>query len=69
MTEEQKLAKTIANDLKHKEQDVKLVIKSVADFTSFVIQSGERKPIRWPKLGLFVCKPRRVQELEKRGLL
>lgn len=69
MTEEYKIQKKIAENNKLETARVVIATRSIFDFVVFQINSGNRLPIRIPKVGLFACKPKRVEELAKRNLL
>ena len=69
MTEEYLIQKEIAKKYNKKVAQVTLANRAIFEFVAMIIQNGERKPVRLPKVGLFSCKPRRVEELMKRNLL
>ena len=69
MTEESQIQKQIAKKHNLTIAEVTLANRSIFEFVAFIIQNGERKPVRLPKVGLFSCSARRVEELAKRNLL
>ena len=69
MTKEYLIQKQIADKHKLTVVQVTLANRSIFEFVASVIQSGEMKAVRLPKVGLFSCKPRRIEELAKRNLL
>ena len=69
MTEEHQIQKQIANKHNLEIGQIALANRSIFEFVAHIIQAGERKPVRLPKVGLFSCKPKRVEELAKRNLL
>lgn len=69
MTLEEKIYKELAKKYNITEKQSTDICRSVWGFVADVIERGEKEAVRLPKFGIFLCKPRRVKQLEDLNLL
>lgn len=69
MTVNEIINNRIANELGLKNPEVEKVIKSMFNMLTTSMEDGDLRPIRMQYLGLWECKPLRVEKLKEKGYL
>ncbi len=67
MTINEKINKKVAEEVGVRIQDVERVVKSMFDFLTNAMESSDLRPIRMQYLGIWECKPLRIQKLKEKG--
>lgn len=69
MTINEKINKEIASIVGVKISDVDKAVKSMFDLLTMSMETKDLRPIRMQYLGLWECKPLRVEKLKEKGQL
>jgi nucleoid DNA-binding protein len=67
MTINERIHKEVAREVGVRIQDVDKIVKSMFDMLTDAMEESDLRPIRMQYLGIWECKPLRVEKLKEKG--
>ena len=69
MTINEKINKKVAEEIGIRISDVDKIVKSMFDLLTLSMETNDLRPIRMQYLGIWECKPKRIEKLKEKGYL